>query len=107
MISNVDDGVERPIVYSSRVLTKTTMMYSTTKREALAVIQALKLHKNYIWVLPFIIRTIRLFRRDNDDDATGMKFRTCQFLQEYNFQVTIVPDRNMPTQTHKTQRGES
>ena len=92
VISNVVDGVERPIVYSSRVLTKTEMMYSTTKREALAVIQALKWYKNYIWGLPFIIRTDHaslrwLFRQDNDDDATGMTFRMCQFLQEYNFQV--------------------
>ena len=92
VISNVVDGVERPIVYSSRVLTKTEMMYSTTKREALAVIQALKWYKNYIWGLPFIIRTDHaslrwVFRQDNDDDATGMTFRMCQFLQEYNFQV--------------------
>ena len=92
VISNVVDGVERPIVYSSRVLTKTEMMYSTTKREALAVIQALKWYKNYICGLPFIIRTDHaslrwLFGQDNDDDATGMMFRMCQFLQEYNFQV--------------------
>ena len=67
-------------------------MYSTTKREPLAVIQALKWYKNYKWWLPFIIRTDHaslrwLFRKDNDDDAKGMTIHMCQFLQEYNFQI--------------------
>ena len=42
VLSNVVDGVEHALVYSSRILSKTEAMYSTTKREALAVVQALK-----------------------------------------------------------------
>ncbi len=42
VLSNVIDGVEQPLVYASRVLSKTESNYSTTKREALAVVQALK-----------------------------------------------------------------
>ena len=40
VLSNVINGEERPLVYASRVLSKTETNYSTTKGEALAVVQA-------------------------------------------------------------------
>ena len=49
VLSNVINGEERPLVYTSRVLSKTETNYSTTKREALAVVQAVKWFKPYIW----------------------------------------------------------
>ena len=49
VLSNVINGEERPLVYASRVLSKTKTNYSTTKREALAVVQAVKWFKPYIW----------------------------------------------------------
>ncbi|MEL7181406.1 MAG: reverse transcriptase domain-containing protein, partial [Pseudomonadota bacterium] len=87
VLSNVIDGVERPLVYASRVLSKTECQYATTKREALAVVQAVKWFKPYIWGLKFIIRTDHaslkwLFRQNAD----GMTFRMLQKLQEFDYE---------------------
>ncbi|KZS06480.1 Uncharacterized protein APZ42_030067 [Daphnia magna] len=38
VLSQIQDGQEHPIAYSSRQLTKAEMKYSTTEKEALAVI---------------------------------------------------------------------
>ena len=63
-------------------------MYSTTKREALAVVQALKWFKHFILGLSFVIRTDHanlkwLFRQNAD----GMTFRMLQHLQEFNYEI--------------------
>ena len=88
VLSNVIDGDERPLVFASRVLSKTESMYSTTKREALAVVQALKWFRPYIWGTEFLVRTdhasLRWLFRQNAD---GQTFRMLQTLQEYNFKV--------------------
>ena len=88
VLSNFIDGVEHPIVFASRSLSKTETMYSTTKREALAVVQVLKWFKHYIWGLSFVIRTDHaslkwLFRQNAD----GMTFRMLQHLQEFNYEI--------------------
>ena len=88
VLSNVIDGDERPLVFASRVLSKTESMYSTTKREALAVVQALKWFRPYIWGTEFVVRTdhasLRWLFRQNAD---GQTFRLLQTLQEFNFKV--------------------
>ena len=89
VLSNVINGEERPLVYASRVLSKTETNYSTTKREALAVVQAVKWFKPYIWGVKFILRTDYsslqwLFRQKEPD---GMTFRMQQQLQEFDFNV--------------------
>ena len=68
--------------------------YSTTKREALAVMQAMKRFKPYIWGTQFVLRTEDhaslhwLFRQNND----GMIFKMLQRLQEFDFQVVHRPE---------------
>ena len=89
VLSNVINGEERPLVYASRVLSKTETNYSTTKREALAVVQAVKWFKPYIWGVKFVLRTDHsslqwLFRQKEPD---GMTFRMQQQLQEFDFNV--------------------
>ena len=93
VLSNVVNGEERPLAYMSRVLSKTeTTMYSTTKREALAVVQALKWFRSYILGLKVIIRTdhasLRWMFRQNAD---GMTFRMVQKLQEYDYTIVHRP----------------
>ena len=85
VLSNIVDGVEYPVAFASRVLTPAECCYSTTKREALAVIQAMKWFKPYIWGTQFVLRTDHallqwLFRQNND----GMVFRMLQRLQEFS-----------------------
>ena len=47
-----------------------------------------------------------LFRQDHDDDATGMTFRMCRFLQEHNFQVVHRPGSKHANADGLTRRTE-
>ena len=49
VLSQVIDGIEYPIAFASRVLTKTEVNYATTKREALGVVQAVQWFRPYIY----------------------------------------------------------
>ena len=57
VLSNIVDGLEYPVAFARRNLTPAECHYSTTKREALAVIQAMKWLKPYIWGTQFVLRT--------------------------------------------------
>ena len=89
VLSNVINGEERPLVYASRVMSKTETNYCTTKREALAVVQAVTRFKSYIWGVKFVLRTDQsnlqwLFKQK---EPNGMTFRMQQQLQEFDFNV--------------------
>ena len=58
VLSQVIDGIEYPIAFESRVLTKTEVSYATTKREALGVVQAVQWFRPYIYGSKCIIRMI-------------------------------------------------
>ena len=57
VLSIIVDGVEYPVAFASRVLTPAECSYSTTKRDALAVFQAMKWFKPYLWGTQFVLRT--------------------------------------------------
>ena len=42
VLSQIIDGEERPIAFESRVLKKTEANYTTTKHEALGIVQAMQ-----------------------------------------------------------------
>ena len=92
VLSNLDSKTENPLAFASRVLTRTEVNYSTTKREALAVVQAVKWFRSYLMGVPFILRTDDaslqwLFRQNAD----GMTYRMIEVLQEFDFQVVHRP----------------
>ena len=92
VLSNLDSNTENPLAFVSRVLTRTEVNYSTTKREALAVVQAVKWFRSYLLGIPFILRTDHaslqwLFRQNGD----GMTYRMIDVLQEFDFQVVHRP----------------
>ena len=49
-----EDGMDYPIIYSSRKLNKAKHNYSTTKRDALGMVFALQKYQHYILDNPFI-----------------------------------------------------
>ena len=80
VLSNVIHGIERTLVFASRMLSTTEKNYSTTKREAPAVVQAVKWFKSDIWGVKFVLRTDHsslqwLFKQK---DPYGMTFRMQQ-----------------------------
>ena len=52
-----DDGMEYPIVYSSRKLNKVERKYSTIEREALGMVFTLQKYQHYLLANPFILYT--------------------------------------------------
>ena len=57
VLSNIVDEGEYPVCFASRVWTPAECCYSTNKREALAVIQAMKWFKAYICGTQFALKT--------------------------------------------------
>ena len=83
VLSQLIEGEERPIVFESRVLSKTEVNYATTKHEALGIVQAMQWFRLYIYGLQCIVRTDHaslqwLFRQNAD----AMTFRMIQKMQE-------------------------
>ena len=88
VLSQINDGEERPIAFESRVLSKTEVNYATTKRGALGIVQAMQWFRPYIYGSQCIVRTDHaslqwLFRQNAD----GMTFRMIQKMQEYNYRT--------------------
>ena len=57
ILSKVIDVVEYPVAFASRVLSPAKCKHSTTKREALVVIQTMKWYKPYLRATKFVLRT--------------------------------------------------
>ena len=89
VLSQRQDGVERPIVYGSLKLSKAQRNYSATKGELAAIIIFLKAFKYYLQLRPFIIRTdhAALTAIKTMESPTGMVQRWLEALS--NFQFTI------------------
>lgn len=57
VVSQIVDGVERPVMFVSRVLTSADLKYSPTEGEALAIVFALKRCEHLLYGQHVIIRT--------------------------------------------------
>ena len=90
-----DDGMDYPIVYSSRKLNKAERNYSTTEREALGMVFALQKYHHCLLSNPFTFYT----------DHQALKYlvnkplhhgRICRWLllfQEFEFEVVVRPGK--------------
>ena len=92
VLSQIIDGEERPIAFESRVLSKTEINCTTTKREALGIVQSMQMFRLYIYGSQYIVRNDHaslqwLFRQNAD----GMTFRMIQKMQEYNYRINHRP----------------
>ena len=57
VISQRQDGAQKVIAYASRVLKDRERRYSTTKKEILAMVYAIKHFHHYLYGKPFTVRT--------------------------------------------------
>ena len=89
VLSQMQDGVERPIAYASRVLSKSERNYSVTKRELLAVVFYCKYFRHYLIGRKFKLRTDHATLRwlQTFKDATGMWARWQNTLAEFNKEI--------------------
>ena len=57
VLSQVQDGLERPLVYASRKLNKSERVYTTSELELLSIVWATRYIRCYLYGRKFVIRT--------------------------------------------------
>lgn len=87
---------ERPIEYASRLLTSAERNYSTTEREALAVVWALGKFRGYVECAKIIVRTDHQPLRwlMSQRSPSGRLARWALTLQEYDLNIEYTPGRS-------------
>lgn len=94
-LSQVQDGVERVIGYSSHVLHKIQRRYCTTRKELLAVIKFCRHYRHYLLGRPFLLRTdhsslVWLIRFKRPE---GQLARWLEEMQQYDLKIVHRPGK--------------
>lgn len=99
-----EDGLERPVSYASRTLTKTEKRYGQIQKEATAIIFGVRRYHQYLYgrSIPFILRTdhkplITIFgpHKGIPEITANRLQRYAIFLSAYNYQIEYVrSDKN-------------
>ena len=90
-----DSNRESPVYYASRQMSPTEKKYTTTEREALAVIYACKKFQHYLlgyWIV-FHTDHDSLKYLVNKSDLSGRIARWILLLQEFNYKVIVKPGK--------------
>lgn len=89
VLSQEVDGVERVVAYHSRTLSKQERNYCVTRRELLAVVDAVKHFHHYLYGAPFMIRTDHSALRwlKSLKDPEGQMARWLARLEQYNYDI--------------------
>ena len=93
VLAQVQNGREVVIAYNGRGLNQAERNYTTTEREALALVQGIKKFQPYLHDRKFVVYTDHSSLRwlMNVKDATGRLARWALLLQQYNFDVIHRP----------------
>lgn len=89
VLSQVQDGQERVIAYYSHTLSKEEQRYCVTRRELLAIVEAIKFFRHYLYGRRFTVRTDHSSLRWllSFKDLEGQLARWIERLQEYDFEI--------------------
>ncbi len=94
-LSQVQDGVERVIGYSSNILHQVQRRYCTTRKELLAVVKFCRHYRHYLLGRRFLLRTnhnslvwLTRFKRPE-----GQLARWLEELQQYDLQIVHRPGK--------------
>ena len=89
VFSQLQEGVERPIAFTSRTLYKSERNYCVTRRELLAIVEFVKQHQHYLQGARFCIRTDHAPLRSvmNAKDPEGQLARWIEFLSTFDFEI--------------------
>ena len=95
VLSQVIDGVERPIAFYSRIMNAAQRNYCPTRRELLAVVAALQHFRHYLLGTHVTLRTdhhslkwLKTFKRPE-----GILARWIETLAEFDYQIEHRPGR--------------
>ena len=89
VLSQIQDGKERPIAYGSKTLSSNQQNYCTTMRELLAIVVFTKHFHHYLWGRKFRIRCdhASLVWLVNFKEPVGMLARWISVLGNYDFEI--------------------
>ena len=89
VLSQVQGGMERPVAYYSRVLSRPEKQYCTTRKELLAVVKSIHHFRPYLYGVEFVVRTDHAALKWllNFREPEGQVARWIQQLQEFNFTI--------------------
>ena len=89
VLSQMQDGAERPILYFSQALSKEERNYCTTRRELLAIVKTIKHCRHYLLGAKFKVRTdhgsLRWLMRFKNPE--GQIARWLEMLGQYTFEI--------------------
>ena len=93
VLSQIQDGVERPVAYVSRSLIKSERTYCTTRKELLAIVYGLKQYKHYVLGTPLRVRTdhsaLQWLRRTTEPVA--QQARWLEFIEQFQYTIEHRP----------------
>ena len=89
VLSQIQDGVEKPICFASQLYNKHESNYNVTRKELLAVVTFVKKFRQYLLGRPFRIRTdhaaLQWLKRT--PEPIGQQARWLEILEEYNYSI--------------------
>ena len=95
VISQRQDGDEKAIAYASRVLEDHERQYSTTKKEMLAMVYAIKHFRHYLYGRHFTVRTDHnaLKWLQSFKEPEGQVARWLETLSQYDYEIKHRPGK--------------
>ncbi|KAI4293480.1 hypothetical protein PAPHI01_2754, partial [Pancytospora philotis] len=98
ILSQVDQGVERPVAFASRKLNSAETNYSISEKECLAAIWGMENYKYFLYGVPFVLRTDhKALEKLNTGPLKSARIeRWSERLQCYDFTVEYRKGETLP-----------
>ena len=93
VLSQFQGGMERPIAFATRTLSKSERNYRVSHRELLVIVESVEQHRHYLQGTRFCIRTDHAPLRSviKAKDSKGQLARWIEFFSAFDFEIQYRP----------------